>query len=406
MADEKKRILFVDDEPRVLEALRDLLRRYRNKWDMVFVTSGEQALVETERSHFDVVVSDMRMPKMDGAELLHRLQKTKPHIVRIVLSGYSELEAAMRAVPVAHQFLAKPIEPRKLESVIERACNLQALLQNEEIRSLASKLNNLPSVPKLYADLNRILASEKASTEQVARLVEQDPAMCAKILQLVNSSFFGFPQKIKSVRSAIAYIGTNMLKNLALSAGIFRPGEAHAPSAAFLEALQAHSMFVAALSTKLLQEKDDLKVEDAFIAGILHDLGKLVLAVELREEYALLLKDDQDAKFSISEAERQVFRVSHAEIGAYVIGIWGLPYPIVEAVAYHHSPSLIAPEGRGLLDAVFIADCLFYETSGQNPAKAEFYSNQLDAYLEAMNGKGFYPTWKGLADQIATAITP
>ncbi len=195
MADEKKRILFVDDEPRVLEALRDLLRRYRNNWDMVFVTSGEQALVETERSHFDVVVSDMRMPQMDGAELLHRLQKTKPHIVRIILSGYSEVEAAMRAVPVAHQFLAKPVEPRKLESVIERACNLQALLQNEEIRSLASKLNNLPSVPKLYADLNRLLAGDNVSSEQVARLVEQDPAMCAKILQLVNSSFFGFPQK-------------------------------------------------------------------------------------------------------------------------------------------------------------------------------------------------------------------
>ncbi len=165
-------------------------------------------------------------------------------------------------------------------------------------------------------------------------------------------------------------------------------------------------MFVASLSMKLLQKNDDIKAEDAFIAGILHDLGKLVLAVELREEYALLLKDDKTSRVSLSDAEREIFRVSHAEIGAYVLGIWGLPYPIVEAVAYHHSPSSIAQEGRNLLEAVFVANCLFYETAGKNPEKVKFYSNQLQAYLEAMNCKEFYQNWKFVADQIATAISP
>lgn len=404
MPEERKRILFVDDDPMVLEALRDRLRRYRQKWDMVFVASAEEALAEVERSRFDVLVSDMRMPKIDGAELLRRLQQSHPQIVRIILSGYAELESAMRAVPVAHQFLAKPVEPQKLESVIERACNLQVFLENENIRSLAARLSNLPSVPRLYAELTRILADEKAGAEQVAQVVEKDPAMCAKILQIVNSSFFGFPRRIASIRSAITYLGFNMVKNLALSAGIFTPGAKPAPAGLSLEALQIHSMFVATLAMKLVQKENPSKAQDAFLSGLLHDLGQLVLAVGIEDEYARVLHEAKASSLSTHKVERQALGVTHAEVGGYVLGIWGLPYPVVEAVAHSHSPEAVALEGMDLVAAVFISNCLYHEIAHESLEKAKGYATDLDNFLEPMKWQSFHETWKSMAADLNTEI--
>lgn len=165
------RILFVDDEPNILEGLQDLLRRFRRKWDMVFVASGEAALEEIDKGHFDVVVSDMRMPGIDGAELLRRVQKVKPHMVRIVLSGFAELEAALRVVPVAHQFLMKPTSAEVIENVIERACSLQALIRDDKIRGIVGKLHKLPSLPKVYTQLMHLLSHEQSGASEVAQVI-------------------------------------------------------------------------------------------------------------------------------------------------------------------------------------------------------------------------------------------
>ena len=400
MPEGRKQILFVDDDPMVLEALRDRLRRYRNKWDMFFVTSGEEALAETEKRQIDVVVSDMRMPKMDGAELLQHLQKNRPEIVRIILSGYAELEAAMRAVPVAHQFLAKPVEPQKLEEVIERACSLQVFLKNETIRSLAGRLNTLPSVPRLYAELTRILADENTGVEKVADVVEKDLAMCAKILQIVNSSFFGFPRRITIIRNAISYLGLNMIRNLSLSAGVFASGTKPAPAGLSLETLQLHSMFVATLAMNLMQKDLPLKAQDAFLAGLLHDLGQLILAVGLEDEYAQVLQRSKEVSSPIHEVERQMLHATHAEVGAYVLGIWGLPYPIVEAVAYSHSPDAASLQELDLVAVVFISNCLHHQAVCKGMEKANRYTNDLDNFVSIRNWQSLHETWKGMASAL------
>lgn len=104
----RKRVLFVDDEQEVLEGLRNLLRRNRHEWDMVFALGGYEALAELSRGTVDVVVTDMRMPGMDGAQLLAQVKTVSPSTARLVLSGHAEKEAILRALPVAHQFLSKP----------------------------------------------------------------------------------------------------------------------------------------------------------------------------------------------------------------------------------------------------------------------------------------------------------
>ena len=118
------RILFVDDQQQVLDSLRDALRPQRHEWEMLFATSGADALAELERAPCDVVVSDMRMPGMDGAALLGHVEHSHPAAIRIVLSGSTEREVVMRAAAVAHRLLAKPCDVEELVRVVTRSCAL------------------------------------------------------------------------------------------------------------------------------------------------------------------------------------------------------------------------------------------------------------------------------------------
>jgi putative nucleotidyltransferase with HDIG domain len=392
----KTRVLFVDDEPNILEGLQDLLMRYRRKWDMVFVGSGEAALHEIARRHVDVVVSDMRMPGLDGAELLQRVQESRPHVVRIMLSGYSDLNAALRAVPVAHQFLTKPTSAEVIENMIERACSLQALIQDDRIRGIIGRLQNLPSLPKVYARLVKLLSNEHSGAREVTQLIEQDPAMCAKILQLVNSSFFGQSHQIASIHGAVAYLGFNMIKTLTLSVGVFQPIAKTRFGAFSLETLQKHSVFVSALAMRMFDGKKH-QAEDAFMAGMLHDLGKLVLGIGLPDESAFVDEMRQPPIRPPHAIEQEHFGVTHAEIGAYILGLWGLPYSVVEAVAHHHCPDRVPQKEFDTLASVHVANALSHEIAVEAGRADERNCAVSSDYLAALGVSGELEGWRHTA---------
>ncbi|MEA2445131.1 MAG: hypothetical protein QOJ12_2423, partial [Thermoleophilales bacterium] len=228
-----KRILFVDDEQFVLDGMRDALRPYRGTCDVMFATSGREALVRLGTGHFDVVVSDMRMPVMDGAALLAEVQARHPATVRIVLSGYTELNVAVRAASVAHLFLAKPCGSRELMATIDRACALRDLLADGALLEAIGAASTLPSVPDVYARLNEALADPATSAPAVAAILEQDMAMSAKVLQLVNSAFFQLDRSVTNVSEAVSYLGLPTLKVLALSVSTFEAFETRAPLTGF-----------------------------------------------------------------------------------------------------------------------------------------------------------------------------
>ena len=396
-----KRILFVDDETRILDGLRDLLRRHRRKWDMVFASGGETALEEIERAHFDVIVSDMRMPGIDGATLLRQVQEEHPGIVRIVLSGHTELESALRAVPVAHQFLTKPCNPAVLENVIERACNLQTLVGDDVVRRVVGKLEKLPSLPRVYTALTRALVDEQTGAADVARIIEQDMAMCAKVLQLVNSAFFGIGRRITNIEQAVTYLGFNMIKNLTLSVDVFEMG--HYPTFAgfSIESVQRHSVLTASLATQILAE-DKRQAEDAFMAGMLHDVGKLVLALELPDHVREIASRAREARQPVCRMEEEFAGVTHAEIGGYLLGLWGLPYPVVEAVANHHEPSRVPQRGLDVLAAVHISDALANEAAVPEDL-AWSYAPVAAEYLESFGLTEKIGSWRKLAGEASEA---
>lgn len=396
-----KRILFVDDEPMVLGGLRNMLRSQRREWDMVFAPGPEEALAELERASFDIIVTDMRMPGMDGNALLAIVKKRWPGMVRFILSGHTDLEALLQSVSLAHQFLAKPCDPEVLKSALERACTVQNVLNNSTLIKMVGEIDRLPSAPRIYLALSQALVNPEVQMDELARIVEQDIAMCAKLMQIVNSAFFGVRQRITDIHQAVKYLGIAMLKNLVLSIEIFNSfeNEPH-PVGISLGALQNHSLLTAQLAEHLLPQR----TKDAFMAGMLHDVGILVLAYYRAQEFSEVMAKVKEEGLPQEQVERAYWGVTHAEVGAYLLGLWGLPWPIVEAVAFHHSPWKISREGVDLPDALYIADVLAHQVArADSEANAQFEPG----YIEGKSLVDAMPGWRHLALDLAyQAQTP
>ena len=352
-----KRVLFVDDEIRILDGLRRMLRPMRNEWQMDFAPGGQAALDLMAGSPFDVIVSDMRMPGMDGAALLDRVRALYPEVIRIVLSGHTEMATAVRVIPIAHQFLAKPCDEKMLRLAIQRACHLQTLLTDPSVRSLVGSLSDLPALPRTYHALNDALADPDSSLPKISGIVEQDIGISAKILQLANSAFFGNSQPVTSIQSAVGYLGLNTLRCLVLSVEIFRVFKPKTEVKGFsMEAMQHHARLTASIVAHLPLPKHLAEV--AFVSSMLHDVGKLILAWKLPEKFAATIRESQEENLPLCKVETRAHGFNHSEIGAYLLGIWGLPYPVVETVAFHHCPNRVPHHEFDAVAAVYIANLL------------------------------------------------
>ncbi len=357
--EEKRKVLFVDDEQNILDGLRNLLRKKRKIWDMHFALGAEKAMELLSAQRFDVVVSDMRMPGMDGAAFLARVRDLHPATVRIILSGHTEQEAIIRAVPVAHRFLAKPCDPDTLQSTIERVLDLRNRIEDERVREILGSVQNLPSLPQVYHRLNEVLADENSSAKDVAAVVEQDMGIAAKVLQLVNSAFFGLPQKITSVERAVAHLGMATIKSLVTSAVIYDALNGRQAPGFSPEGFQAHSMRVAQAVRKLVR-KD---AEDAFLAGLLHDVGKLVMIRQAPELFSQVSEKCAEQGRPRYEIEYELSGCSHAEIGGGLLDLWGIPGVVVDAVACHHRP----PEALRGLDPTAVVYLVNELSEGREP---------------------------------------
>jgi HD-like signal output (HDOD) protein len=352
----KRRILFVDDEPNVLDGLRNLLRKQRHQWDMLFATSGAAALEELAKAPVDVIVSDMRMPGMDGSELLTRVRNLYPQIARIVLSGHAEREAIARVVSIAHQFLSKPADAGAVKVVIERTCQFQALMHDEGIRRVVGSLDRLPSLPDVYWDLVRATDNPDTGMADIAKIVERDPGMSVKVLQLVNSAYFGMAQKTESIGRAVAYLGIDNLKGLLVAAQIFGSQDFPDMDGMSATGLRDEALLTGTLARQMI--KDPKLADAAFAAGVVHDVGQIVLARDPTKRYGDVLRASQSSGEPLHLVERRELGVSHGIVGAYLLGIWGLPFLIAETVAFHDTPSSVTEGNLELLGAVHLADAV------------------------------------------------
>ena len=215
------RILFVDDEPGILEGLRDVFRAERARWETVFVQTPEQALVELAREPFQLLVTDLRMPSMDGLALLGQVRARHPDVTRIVLSGQADLLLASRASALAHRYLVKPCSAAVIRTHVGRALELRALVGGDGLRAAIGELGTVPSTPALYADLTAALEAPEADLDRLAQAVRKDVGLAARVLQFANSAYCGLSSGVSSIESAILRLGFNTLRHVALTMEVF-----------------------------------------------------------------------------------------------------------------------------------------------------------------------------------------
>ena len=391
----KQHILFVDDEPNILKGLQRSLRPLRKCWDMSFVESGRAALEKLEEKAFDVIISDMRMPEMDGAQLLQQVQKSYPMMVRIILSGHSDQELIMKSVKSAHQYLSKPCEKETLINAVNRACSLKALMNKKSLQLVISGIDTMPILPSLYSRIMAELRSNSASTAGVGDIISQDVGMTAKVLQLVNSSFFGVPRHVASPAEAVVLLGIDVVKTLILSIEVFSEYRQRTLSLIPVSRVYEHCVKTGVIAKKIaeMEKKDKETSENAMISGLLHDLGRLLLAENFPEDYQEVMDLVKQEQCGIHEAELEILGVTHAEIGGYLLSLWGLPDNIIEGVTFHHTPSACIAEGFDLCGIVHVANLIEYHERVQ-PGVWENLVGLDQKYIEKQGLTGRIFLWR------------
>lgn len=383
-------ILFVDDEPNILTGLQRMLRPMRHEWELYFAPSGEAALALLAEKKVDVIISDMQMPGMDGAELLQQVSDKYPHIVRIIFSGYSERAMVMRSIRVAHQYLTKPCDAELLIITVSQACALRYLLNDMNLRRLVSQMKVIPSLPSLYAELMSELKIREPSLKRISNIIRQDIGMTAKVLQIMNSAFFGLPRNISDVSEAVSLLGLETLSALVLSVGIFSQLQ-DVKQQSVIGQLWEHSMAVGRRAKAIAFSEAPETAADAFTAGLLHDIGQLVVAVNLPQQYLTIQEVVKKGQLTWAEAENLILGTHHSALGAYLLELWGLPSPIVEAVAFFHNPSGFETNSFTPLTGVHIANSLEHFTEDEILAHPEQYLDT--AYLHKLGVLEKLPLW-------------
>ncbi len=379
---DKKRVLFVDDEPNILDGLRRMLRSLRNHYDMHFAGGGREALELMAEDRYDVVISDMRMPGMDGAELLEKIQQQYPHTIRIMLTGQADEQSIMRTIGVVHQFLAKPCDPELLKSILIQTAALQNILSDGGLKDLISQIGTLPSLPATYDKLRKIINSVDVNIDMLGAIIEQDMAMSAKVLQLVNSAFFGIYSKVDSPTRAVQLLGLETIKVLVLGLEIFT--QIKIPTTILsLETLWFHSLTVGKIAKAIAarESQDNDLIGNAFLAGTLHDIGKLVLVSYLPEKYKQAIAVAQEKNISLQDAEQVIFGASQSAIGAYLIGLWGFSTPIIEAICFQSALDSYPVTSFTPALAVHAANVLYYRNRPE-----EIIGRRMELNLRILEG--------------------
>ncbi len=388
-----KRLLFVDDEPKVLQGLKAALFARRKDWEMHFAGSGAEAIELLRKSHFDVLVTDLRMPGVDGATLVAKAQSDSPDTIRVVLSGYADQDQSHRLVSLAHRYLSKPCESKLLEECIDRCLATHSLIQSAELRVRLGALGALPPMPSTFAALQRALADPNVDSIRVAAIIQKDPSISAKVLQVCNSAFFRLPRRVASIPQAVSYLGLSTVRSMVLMAELFKPDK-RLSAGVDLEQLQRHALNIAAIARIIAA--DHPWAEDAFLAGLLHDVGFLLLARQDRDGMRRAL-EAASAGMPLAQAEQQHIGISHGVAGAYLLGLWGLPYEIVETVAHHEILAQVAPGRFDVLSAVGIAHALLAVIRPQDMPPHEIHVPALgDEYLRAL---AIPHSWESLVER-------
>jgi HD-like signal output (HDOD) protein len=392
-----KQILFVDDDPNILDGLRRSLRSLRSEFEMEFASSGPEAITVLLRKQFDVIVTDMRMPDMSGAALLAEVATRYPQMIRIILSGTWDRNLRMKAAMTAHQYLSKPCDPKTLRSTISRTFALGDVQLQPALKECLTRVASLPSAPQIYQQFAQAIQLSDVSPREIGTIIAKDPAMTAKVLQLVNSAFFGSCLRTANLAEAAVFLGVDAMRALAQTESVFWVSDG--PLSVRCTALQEHCISAAKTSAAVAKAMNvsQSMLDDAVTAGFLHDLGKLVFAVHFPAEYDRIQATVSATEPEQLEAELAVFGTTHAEVGGYLLSLWGLPDSVVKAVTFHHRPAQSGEQGFGPVAAVYAAEILEWNASSNGASTTVPPDGD---YFAALGLAEEFPRWAAVRQRL------
>lgn len=384
-----RRLLFAAADPRTSQALEATLcgRQEIRQWQVV--ANLEEAQSRLVEGDWDVLVAELGTET--GCAILQRARESFPDVARIGVALRSQLKALHLCL--VQQAVSNLSDLQELEVAVERSCRLRDLLRGERICRTLGELGELPQAPGVYLELMKRLDQPDTSVGEIAEIIEGDVGMSAKLLQVVNSIVFRTSREIVTVKMAASFLGLEAVKNLVLSLGAFQAFENLPEVPEFsLPDLQVHSRLTAAIAGQLPLSKD---VRDAaIVAALLHDIGKLVLLYKMPYRFVRLLARARAEQRPLHQIEEELWGITHAEVGAYLLGLWGLPVRVTEAIAYHHGPAAVPHRRFDAVAGVYAANLLAH----QNDGGAESRGWDMDL-LGDLGVTGQLPAWREMAQR-------
>jgi HD-like signal output (HDOD) protein/ActR/RegA family two-component response regulator len=366
-------VLFVDDEDLLRAMYETFSHVLHDKYEISTAASGEEGVRLLSSRPFDVVVTDLTMPGMDGLQFLAHVVRSQPDCARIIISGYADRLKVARCLFVGHRYFNKPCDMKSLGKLLMRLASFRDVISNEKVRRIIGGLGSLPGPPEMFLKLEKILESPFSTMEEVAELVEQDPAVTAKLLQIVNSAQFGLRRKVISATDAVQLVGLEAVRGLVLGlqafAGYTNQPNKKAPPAEMWE----HSLRVALSARRIAQAQNfpQHSCERAFLAGLLHDVGRVVIHANAPEEQAEVIESAQRFRIPIAEAETRRFGATHAEIGAYLLALWGIDDEVMMIVQKQDKISEFEGRDHAALAAVHVSHCAEVKDPQAYPLQVE-----------------------------------
>lgn len=403
----KKNILFVDDTENVISGISRQLRPYRDQWQLFFAQSGAQALQIMAEQPIDLIVSDMMMPGMRGDELLKTVRERYPGIVRMILSGYADENTLTQSLEIAHQYLSKPCNSDVLREAISQIFKIQACVSNPRIANGVGDANRLPSLPKIYHELNAAIADDTTTSQVVADIFARDMVLSAKLLQLVNSPYFGLNRVVSNLTDAVNLIGLRRLNSLVLSVHIKTAFPVENPAMIrIMELLWEDAGRVAELSRLIAisENQQEDRPDQAYMGGLLHNMGLLIFLSRGGEKMQALIEQVKNTNTPVPELENAIFGFTRSEAAAYILSLWKIPPRIIEAVLLQSSPNDSDYDGINALTAVHVASCLL-KPSVMRDCDRLFEMKLDNRYLDRIGKIERVANWQILAKKIIASFS-
>jgi len=337
-----RNVLFVDDTESILSGYKRILPVLHKEWTFHFANSGLEALEVLESADILLIVSDFNMPFMDGAHLLDIIAEKYPTTIRMLQSASTTVEDNLRTVKSAHRFLAKPLNQKVFHEVLQGIVYLEETLELAQTRSMITGVTTIPTIPSVYLELVEQLSDPNISMKDIGETVSQDVGLSAKILELVNSSFFGITNRVSTPENAVILLGMEIIKGVVVTLDLFSQFTPQMMKEFDILYIMEHSFKTAQLSRTIAKYEgfSDEECDTLYTAALLHNIGKLLFITSYPEIYGTFT-DEMITTFSpMWEVEQRLIGTTHNEVGAYLLGLWGFSNETIKIIRYYHKPSL------------------------------------------------------------------